>query len=163
MFRVGFGQDSHRFVSDKDNKKLILGGVEIANCAGLEGNSDADVIAHAIFNSLSQAIGDRSIGVYADKLCLEENILDSFRYLEIMRDKLKEKNLEINNLGISVEAKIPRLEPYHDKIKKRFCDFFHLDQDRIGLVFTSGEGLTAFGQGKGIQVSVVVSLFAIQS
>ena len=63
MFYVGFGQDSHHFVDEGDPKPLVLGGVTVPGHRGLKGNSDADVILHALFNALTQAVGGRSIGV----------------------------------------------------------------------------------------------------
>ena len=65
MFYVGFGQDSHQFVDEGDPKPLVLGGVTYPGDRGLMGNSDADVIIHALFNALTQAVGGRSIGHYA--------------------------------------------------------------------------------------------------
>jgi len=158
MFCVGIGQDSHAFLKEKSEKKLILGGVEIPNHIGLQGNSDADVIAHAIFNTLSSAIGERSIGIYADELCIEKQIYDSFVYLKLIKKKIDKKYLSINNLSVSVEAKTPRLEMYHDRMKKNICDFFKLAIDQVGITFTSGENLSSFGRGEGIQVFCVASL-----
>src|SRR3989344_1434405 len=63
--RVGIGQDSHKFSNNK-NKKLLLGGLEIKNEIGFDANSDGDVILHALFNVLSTAIGEKSLGFYAD-------------------------------------------------------------------------------------------------
>ena len=66
IIKFGIGQDSHRF---KTGRKLILGGLYIPNHAGCDGNSDADVILHALCNALASSVGKGSISTYADKLC----------------------------------------------------------------------------------------------
>ena len=158
MFYVGFGQDSHHFVEKGDDKPLVLGGVVIPGERGLKGNSDADVILHAVFNALTQAVGGRSIGYYCDKLCLEDGITDSREYLKIPLQMLAEKHRVINNLGITVEGHRPRIEPLSDAIKQSLAKLLHIAVDQIGINATSGEKLTAFGRGEGIQAFAIVSL-----
>lgn len=154
--RVGLGQDSHRF--EEKEKPLALGGFVIPNERGLKGNSDGDVILHALFNAISQAIGKRSISIYSDKMCLEQGIKDSKEYLKIILKKLEEKNYKINNVGIMIEAKKPKLEPYHDKIKESLSGILKIEKEQIGLTFTSGEELTDFGRGLGIQCFAITAL-----
>ncbi|HQE94202.1 MAG TPA: 2-C-methyl-D-erythritol 2,4-cyclodiphosphate synthase [Anaerolineae bacterium] len=158
MFSVGFGQDSHHFVDEGDPKPLILGGVVIPGERGLKGNSDADVILHAVFNALTQAVGGRSIGYYCDKLCLEDGITDSREYLKIPLQMLAEKHYVINNLGVSVEGRRPPIEPWSDAIKQSLAPLLGITTTQIGINATSGEKLTAFGRGEGIQVFAIVSL-----
>ena len=153
--RVGLGLDSHRFETEKP---LILGGIEIPDEPGLKADSDGDVILHALFNALSQAIGGRSLGCYADKMCLEQEIKDSKKYLKVILKKLEEKNCKINNIGIMMEAKKPRLEPWHDKIKESISQLLKIDKENIGLTFMTGEDLTDFGKGLGIQCYCVVTV-----
>ena len=155
-FRIGFGQDSHRFSADKD-KKLVLGGFIIPNDAGLEANSDGDVVLHALFNAISSAIGERSLGYYADEMC-KKGINDSKEYLKVILNKLSSKNSKINNVSIMIEASKPRLDGHTEKIKDSLSKILKLSKDDIGITYTSGEGLTSFGQGKGMQCSAVVSL-----
>ena len=158
MFYVGFGQDSHAFVDVGDDKPLVLGGVTFPGELGLKGNSDADVILHALFNALTQAVGGRSIGHYADKLCLEDGITDSREYLKIPLAMIAEKGCAINNVGISIEGRRPRIEPRVDAIKRSLTQILHIAEARIGINATSGEGLTAFGRGEGLQAFAIVSL-----
>jgi len=155
--RVGLGLDSHRFETEKE-KPLILGGIEIPNEPGLKANSDGDVILHALFNALSQAIGGRSLGCYADKMCLQDGITDSKEYLKVILKKLEEKNQKINNIGIMMELKKPHLGEYHDKIKESIADLLNIKTEQIGLIFTSGEDLTDFGKGLGIQCYVIAAV-----
>ena len=155
-FRVGFGQDSHKFSSNK-NKKLVLGGYAIRNEIGLEANSDGDVILHALFNAVSSAIGEKSLGYYADEM-YKRGIVDSREYLRVILDKMNEKNLKINNVSISIEAKKPKLEQYTDKIKASLSNLLKIDKESIGITYTSGENLSEFGKGHGIACTSIVAL-----
>lgn len=155
-FRIGFGQDSHRFSSNK-NKKLILGGYVIQSETGLEADSDGDVILHATFNAISSAIGERSLGYYADEM-FKKGITDSKEYLNVIIKKLEQKSHEINNISIMVEASRPKLEKYTDNIKNSLSKILKIDKQNIGIAYTSGENLTSFGQGRGIQCFVVVTI-----
>ncbi len=156
MLRVGMGQDSHRFSEDK-NKPLILGGVEFSGGSRFESNSDGDVIIHALCNALEQAIGGQSFSAYADEMC-EKGIIDSKEYLKKTLKHIQNKGYQINNIGISVEAKRPKIDPKGREIKKVLAETMMIDEDLIGLTATSGESLTAFGRGEGIQAWAIVSL-----
>lgn len=155
-FRIGFGQDSHAFSKNK-NKKLVLGGYVIENETGMEADSDGDVILHALFNAISQAIAERSLDYYANEM-FAKGVIDSKEYLKVILNKLKEKNMKINNIGIMIEAKKPKLEPYTDKIKESLSKVLGLDKEDIGITYTTGDNLTAFGKGKGIQCFAVVTI-----
>lgn len=155
-FRIGFGHDSHKF-SQSRNRKLVLGGYTVPNEIGLEANSDGDLILHALFNAISSAIGLKSLGNYADSM-LEKGVTDSREYLKVILDKLNQKNMKINNVSISIEARKPRLDNCTDKIIESLSKTLDLEKDRIGITCTSGEGLTAFGRGEGMQCFVVVSI-----
>ena len=156
MFRIGFGQDSHRF-SDDANKKLVLGGIEVEGEKGLEGNSDGDVILHAICASIEQALGRVNFSVYADEIC-KNGITDSAEYLKVALSHMKEDGYYINNLGISIEAKTPKILPIEERMKNRLVEILEIEKSQIGINATSGDGLTAFGRGEGIQVFVIISL-----
>lgn len=156
MFRVGFGQDSHRF-SEDISKKLILGGVWVEGERGLEANSDGDLVLHSICAAIEQALGRVNFSVYADKLC-KEGVTDSSQYLKVALEHLNEDGYSINNLGISIEAKRPKILPIEDKIKGSLAGFLGIDKSKIGINATTGDGLTAFGKEEGIQTFVIISL-----
>ncbi len=157
MVRVGFGSDSHRF-EKIGAKPLVLGGVQLSPEGGLEANSDGDVILHALFNALSQACGGESIGCYVDPLCAK-GITDSKKYLPIALDMVKALGYRIGNIGIMVEAKRPFIPAEtNKKIVRSIARLTSLDERSIGITYTSGEGLTAFGRGEGILAQAVVSL-----
>jgi len=153
--RIGLGLDSHKFTNIP--KPLILGGVLIPNEQGLEANSDGDVILHSLFNAFSQAIGERSIGYYDDSM-LKKGITDSKEYLRLILKMVEERDFKINNIGIMIEAKKPFLEPFAEKMKAELSKLLKIQKTQIGITFTSGEELTEFGKGKGIQVFSIVSL-----
>ncbi|MBI2541761.1 2-C-methyl-D-erythritol 4-phosphate cytidylyltransferase [Candidatus Woesearchaeota archaeon] len=155
-FRIGLGHDSHKFSLNR-NRKLVLGGCIIPHEIGLEANSDGDLVLHALFNAISSAVGCKSLGYYADPM-LERGITDSKQYLKAVLDKPSQKNMKISNVSISIEAKKPRLDMYTGKIINSLSKILAIDKGRIGLTYTSGEGLTAFGRGEGMQCFVVVSL-----
>lgn len=155
-FRIGFGQDSHKFSQNRD-RKLVLGGYIVPNEIGLEANSDGDLILHALFNAISSALGLKSLGYYADPM-LENGVTDSKEYLKVILEKLKEKNLRINNVSISIEAKKPRLDSCTGKIIDSLSRILNIGKESVGITYTSGEGLTSFGRGEGMQCFVVVSL-----
>jgi 2-C-methyl-D-erythritol 4-phosphate cytidylyltransferase/2-C-methyl-D-erythritol 4-phosphate cytidylyltransferase/2-C-methyl-D-erythritol 2,4-cyclodiphosphate synthase len=153
--RVGIGLDSHRF-TDKE-KPLILGATKIPDESGLEANSDGDVILHSLFNALSQAIGGKSLSFYADPI-YEKGIKDSSIYLKVALDMVKEKGFKINNIGIMVEGKRPRLSKHEELIKENIAQLCNLEHSQIGLTATSGEELTSWGRGEGLQAFTIVSL-----
>lgn len=169
-FRVGLGQDSHRIQiltpsSPPLNKggrgvkkPLILAGVVVDSTLTCEANSDGDVIAHALVNALSSAVGGRSISFYADAMC-KQGITNSFEYIkEVLRKEIEPRGFQVNNVSIAVEAGRPKLEKWHDQMKENLAKVLKIKTNQIGLTFTSGEKLTAFGKGEGIQVFCVVSL-----
>lgn len=153
--RVGIGLDSHKFTDEP--KQLILGGVVIPDEKGLEANSDGDVVLHSLFNALSQSIGGKSLGFYADPL-YNKGVKNSSAYLKIALEMLKEKGFTINNIGIMLEAKKPRLDKHEELIKEKIAELCNIDSSKIGLTVTSGEELTPFGKGEAIQVFSIVSL-----
>jgi 2-C-methyl-D-erythritol 2,4-cyclodiphosphate synthase len=156
MFRVGIGQDSHRFSKDK-SKKLFLGGLRIDSETGFDSNSDGDVILHALCNALESAIGNNSFSVYADEMC-QRGITDSKEYLKVTLSSITKKGYSINNISVSLECKKPKILPLVSKIKNELAKSTKISEDAIGIVATSGEKLTPFGKGEGVQAIVIVSL-----
>lgn len=159
MYRVGIGQDSHRLKSKnkKIKKSLILGGVEIDQEYYLEADSDGDVVIHALCNALNTAIGYGSFDLYARPM-FNQGIYDSKEYLKVALGMIGKKGYKINNVSFMVEAQKPRLETYREKICQSLAKLLGIDKRRIGIAFTSGENLTSFGKGKGIQAFCIASL-----
>lgn len=156
MFRVAIGQDSHRFTEPDDNKKLILGGIVIEGYPGLKGNSDADVVLHAITNAISGISCINILGKRADDLCLNQGITDSAVYLKEAAATLGKK--KIIHISISIEALIPKLSPYIDPMRQSISDMLDIDINSVGITATSGEGLTEFGKGNGIYCTAILTV-----
>ena len=154
LYCCGFGQDSHRFAGDDVNKPLILGGVQIPGPA-MEANSDGDVVLHSITNAISNITGVNILGKIADKLCLEQGILDSSVYL---KEGLKYLTMaELVSISISLECLRPKITPHIPAMKQRISEITGVPVERIGIQATTGEGLTDCGRGLGIEVLVVAT------
>jgi len=153
--KVAIGQDSHAFDFEDKEKKLVLGGVVFEGEPPLKGNSDADVILHSVTNAISGITCVNVLGEVADKLCLEQGIKDSSIYLREALKYLKE--LRIVHLSISIECLRPKIAPKIGQIRENLSRLLGIPQDCIGITATTGEGLTSFGQGLGIQVISIVT------
>lgn len=147
---VGIGQDSHRFDFEDKNKKLVLGGVIFDDAPPLDGNSDADVILHSITNAISGVTCVNILGAVSDDLCLNKGIKDSRVYLKEALKYLNGK--KIVHISISIECLIPKISPKIPQIRKSISELLGIPENSVGITATTGEGLTQFGQGKGIQV-----------
>lgn len=156
MFRVGLGQDSHRFSTDRA-RELVLGGVRVANARGLDGNSDADVVLHALCRALEQALGEDTFSRYADEMSAQ-GIDDSREYVKVARSHVAAAGFRVNNVGLTIEARTPRIEPLRPAMKQSIAALLGISPDAVGINATSGEGMTPFGKGEGIQAFAIVSL-----
>ena len=151
--RTGIGQDSHRF-DTVNNKECIIAGVEIQGCDGLKGNSDADVVLHAITNAISGITGVNILGGIADELC-KKGISDSSIYLQKALEFLG--NNKISHVSVTIECKKPKISPHIGRMKKRISNLLSIDVTDVGITATTGEGLTEFGRGEGIQAFAIVT------
>lgn len=152
------GQDSHRFIDENScekGKKLILAGVLIPDMPGLSGNSDADVVFHAITNAISGITCENVLGSMADKMC-SEGITDSREYLEYALNTLS--GMEIVHISLSIECQKPKISPFIDNFRKSISKTVGISESCIGITATSGEGLTPFGKGLGISVFCIISV-----
>lgn len=154
---MGIGEDSHRF---SETGVLILGGIEIPSCPKLLGNSDADVILHAIFNAISSAIGGKSLGSTADSMC-ENGIADSKEYLKVLMTEVTKRGYRVTQVSLSLECARPKIDPVSDDMKEIISLLLDIHPSRIGITATTGEALTSFGKGEGIRVSCLVQLAII--
>ncbi len=155
MIRSALGQDSHAFENSFD-KPLILGGFLISGERGLKANSDGDVLLHALTNAVSGITGRNILGPVADELC-RAGIRDSRAYLEEALKDLGALGGHLEHVSFSIEAARPRFTPLIPAIRAHLSQILNLESGRIGLTATSGEGLTAFGRGEGIQVLCIVT------
>ena len=169
IWRNGIGQDSHCFVleDDGEGKRLMLGGVLFPNEPALEGNSDADVVLHALCNAISSVTGVRILGSLADRLCAQ-GITDSTVYLREALHTLDPAHnpsgrlYELMGIAVSIEAKRPHLAKNIEAMRIRLAQLCKLEVGDVGVTATSGEGLTDFGRGLGVAAIVSVSIREIR-
>jgi len=157
MYVSTIGQDSHRFGDEiAGGTTVMLGGVPVPSDKPFLANSDGDVILHAITNAISGFTTKNVLGYSADKLCLEEGITDSTVYLkEALKDMGEAK---IVHVSMSVECLTPKLKPHIEKIRQSVANLLNLDTKSVGITATTGEGLTGFGRGEGVQVLVILTV-----
>ena len=150
--RIGHGYDVHRLT---ENRKLILGGVEIEFEKGLLGHSDADVLLHAISDALLGAAAMGDIGkLFPDN---DDRFLgaDSRKLLEEVVLKLSEKGYKIVNIDSTVIAQSPKLSPYIDSMRKNIAESCSLDIDDVSVKATTEEKMGFTGEGIGISAHAV--------
>ncbi len=154
--RVGIGEDSHRF--SEEEKPLVLGGVPFEGECGLEGDSDADVVLHALCNAIGTAIGKGALGRYATRMEREQGILDSSEYVKFALKEMREAGFRVVNAAFSIEGRKPKIEPLREKMQVRIAELLEVEKGCVGISATTGDGLTSFGRGEGLFCSAVVLL-----
>ena len=150
--RIGHGYDVHKLVSDR---KLILGGVEIPCTLGLLGHSDADVLIHAIMDSLLGAACLGDIGIHFPDNDKKYKGISSLKLLKNVCDMLREKNYEIQNIDSTIIAQKPKLSPYFFDMRKNISNACGIDIGKINVKATTEEGLGFTGNLEGISVHAV--------
>lgn len=153
--RIGHGYDVHRLV---EGRRLILGGVEIPFERGLDGHSDADVLIHAVMDALLGAAALRDIGVLFPDTDERYRGIDSTLLLRCVMEKLKEKQLRVGNVDVTVLAQRPKLKSYIPQMLEKLALLLELPADRVNIKATTEEGLGFTGSGEGIACHVVCLL-----
>ena len=152
--KTGIGQDSHAF-EETPGKPLILAGIKLEHPTGLKGNSDADAVLHSITNAISSITGSNILGSVADQLC-QEGVTDSSNFIKLALDDLED--WRISHIAIAIECLTPKISPQIDSMKKSIAKLCHINITDVGITATTGEGLTAFGKGEGIQAITIVTV-----
>lgn len=152
--KVAIGQDSHKIDFENPDKKLLLGGIEFEENYSLLGNSDADVILHAITNAVSGITCQNILGKVADDMC-KNGIKDSEVYL---KEALKYLNEKIVHLSLSIECQKPKITPKIEEMRANLARILNLEETSIGITATTGEGLTECGKGNGISVFTCITV-----
>ena len=151
-FRVGHGYDVHRLVS---GRKLILGGVEIPFGKGLAGHSDADVLVHAIMDSLLGAAALGDIGVFFPDNDDRYKGADSIKLLEHVCMLIRRNRYEISNIDATVIAQAPKLRPFINEMRVKISQAMEVDVSRINIKATTEERLGFTGHLEGIAAHCV--------
>ena len=153
--RVGQGFDVHRLVA---GRKLVLAGFEIPHTRGLEGHSDADVLAHAVADALLGALGAGDLGAYFPSSDPRWAGASGADLLAPIRARLAEEGIEIANVDTTLIAEEPRLAPYQPQLRKGLADLLRTSESRVNVKLKSSDGLGAIGRGEGIVALAVVLL-----
>jgi len=153
--RVGIGYDAHRLVT---GRPLILGGVQIPFDKGLDGWSDADVLSHAIMDSLLGAAGLRDIGYHFPSNDPAYKDISSVTLLNRVADLLKSKGWRIGNIDTTVIAEHPLLRPFVSQMKQNIALALAIGETQVGVKATTNEGMGFVGREEGIAVYSVALL-----
>ena len=142
--RVGMGYDVHKLV---EGRKLIIGGVDIPYELGLLGHSDADVLLHAIMDSLLGAAALGDIGKHFPDTDEKYKGVSSLKLLEHVGKLLDENNYIIENIDATIIAQKPKMRPYIDEMRKNIADVLKLNINQVNVKATTEEGLGFTGSG----------------
>lgn len=153
--RVGIGYDVHRLV---ENRRLILGGVEIPYHLGLLGHSDADVLTHAIVDAILGAAALGDIGNHFPDTDVRYKGMDSFVFLRDTVLKVKERGYRIENIDSTVIAQRPKLAPYISQMRQKLAKTLKIDVAQVNVKATTSEELGVVGEGKAIVAHAIAAL-----
>ena len=154
--RIGTGFDVHMLT---ENRKLILGGVEIPWEKGLLGHSDADVLLHALMDALLGAAGFGDIGHYFPDSDEQYRGISSMKLLEKVKELLDESYYRVANVDVTVIAQRPKIAPYIDEIRSNIAGVLDVEESRVNIKGTTTEGLGFTGREEGIAAQAVASLY----
>lgn len=153
--RIGHGYDAHRFC---ENKKLVLGGVEVDSDLGLLAHSDGDVLLHALTDALLGAAGERDIGYHFPDSDNTYKDIDSSVLLAETAQILRGKSLTVEYVDMTIIAQKPKISPYIEKIRRRVADILSVDVSRVNVKATTEEKMGFTGRGEGIAAHAVCLL-----
>ena len=155
MMRIGQGFDVHAFAEDR---RLMLGGVEIEYHLGLAGHSDADVLIHAVCDALLGAAGLGDIGHHFPDTDTRYAGIDSMKLLDAVMKSLQAEGWNVENLDATVIAQAPKLADYMDAMRTNLAEALSVDVRCCNVKATTTEKLGFTGRGEGIAAQAVVLL-----
>ena len=156
--RIGHGYDVHRLVG---GRKLIVGGVDIPYEQGLLGHSDADVLLHAVGDSILGAAALGDIGKLFPDSDIQFKDADSLKLLEIIVQRLKKQGYKVGNIDCTIIAQAPKMSPYIQKMRKNIADTCNVNIDSINVKATTEERLGFTGSGDGMSAHSVCIIDSI--
>ncbi len=155
-YKIGIGYDIHRL---EENRKLIIGGIEIPHEKGLFGHSDADVLVHAIIDALLGASGLPDIGTLFPDTDEKYKNANSINLLQNVVEKISEKGYKINNLDTNIIAQAPKMMIYIPKMKQVLAPVLNIDLNNISIKAKTKERLDSVGEKRAIEAQAVVLLY----
>lgn len=156
--KTGLGQDSHRFETKDSSKPCIIGGVHFEEVPGFMANSDGDVVYHSICNAITSITGVLILGGLADELCLKDGITNSEIYLKEALKSLQKQNFSISHVAITLEGKKPHFKHHIKQMKHNVASILQIQSSDVGITATSGEGLSDYGCGDGVQCLSIITV-----
>ena len=150
--RVGTGYDLHKLV---EGRALILGGVKIPYEKGLLGHSDADVLIHAIIDSLLGAMGEKDIGTHFPDTDESFKNISSALLLQKTMQIMQNNGYKIVNVDSNIICQKPKLMPYIDKMKEKLAPLLNIDESALSIKAKTNEGVDATGLGEAIAAQCV--------
>ena len=156
--RVGLGYDVHKL---GEERKLIMGGVEIPHTHGLLGHSDADVLVHAIMDSMLGALALGDIGKHFPDNDEKYKNADSIKLLEYVNNLIEEKGYAIGNIDSTIIAQSPKMAPHIETMRNNIAKATNTDVSRINVKATTEEGLGFTGAKEGIAAQSICLLLKV--
>lgn len=153
--RVGLGYDVHKLVLDRP---LIMGGVEIPFEKGLLGHSDADVLIHAIMDSILGAAALGDIGNYFPDTDSKYKNISSLELLKHVKSLIEDNGFSIGNIDATIIAQKPKMSPHIQKMRENISSILGIELDQINIKATTEEGLGFTGSGCGISAQSIALL-----
>ena len=153
--RIGMGYDVHRLT---ENRKCVIGGVEIPYEKGLLGHSDADVLLHAVMDALLGAAALGDIGRHFPDTDNAYKDADSMELLRKVGELLEEQAFLIENIDATIIAQAPKMRPYIDQMRENIAGALKIEVEQVNVKATTEEGLGFTGAGEGISAQAICML-----
>jgi 2-C-methyl-D-erythritol 2,4-cyclodiphosphate synthase len=155
MHRIGFGYDVHKLV---ENRKLVLGGIQIPFNKGTLGHSDGDAVIHAICDALLGALAMRDIGFHFPDTSSEFKDIDSKILLKKTIEMIRAKGWEVGNIDTTICLEKPKLKDHITIMQKTLSEVLQIRTDQVSIKATTTETMGFVGTGEGVAVYAVVML-----
>mgnify|MGYP003506255055 CR=1 FL=1 len=155
MIRIGHGYDVHAFA---ENRKCIIGGVDIPCEKGLLGHSDADVLVHAVMDSLLGALALGDIGKHFPDTDPEWKDADSAKLLEHIWKMVEERGYKLGNVDCTIMAQRPKMAPYILQMQNRIAQLLNAEPSQVNVKATTTEKLGFVGREEGIAAMATILL-----
>lgn len=155
MFRIGFGNDTHRLTADKP---LIIGGLTVESDLGADGHSDADALLHAVTDAILGALALGDIGALFPDTSADWKNADSRIFVREAVRLMKIKGYQINNLDAVVNLERPKLRPHIGAICRNLAELLETDLENISVKAKTGEKVDAVGERRAIKTEAIVLL-----
>ena len=156
--RIGLGYDIHRLVEDR---KLILGGVEIPYELGLLGHSDADVLIHSIIDAILGSVALRDIGYHFPDTDEKYKNANSLELLKETKKMLLNEGYKIINIDSNIICQKPKLSPYIEEMRKNISQALELKINQVSIKAKTNEKMDSMGNGLSISTNAIVLVESI--